>query len=392
MLNIHEPQSTGRFALWQLAFRPFFLLGPLMALWDMGMWVAHYSGAWLFASYWQGMAAHSHEMIYGFAMAIVSGFLLTAARNWTGRDTVNGSPLAWLVAVWLAARILVWMPVPRLLIAAVDLAFLPLVAFHLGRVLLPARQKRNYLFLPILTLFWLGNAMMHLDRLGYWPGMAHHGLYLGVDMLLVLISVLGGRVIPFFTERGAGVPVKRRPKLDVAASLLMLAYALTHQVAYAGTAIASVAALALTAQAWRWLGWWVKGVWQVPLLWSLHLAYGWILIGLAMTVVQPWVTMDPWLPVHAMTAGGISGMILAMMARVSLGHTGRLLQPPMAVVVAFVFLHVAAAFRVFLPLIQPDWKMAAVVLSGSLWVLAFALFVGAYGPMLVKPRVDGLPG
>lgn len=394
MLQISESDRTTKFAFWALGFRPFFLLAPAVAVLELAVWLLDLSGVSFVRGYWRGMTAHAHEMIFGFAMAVVAGFLLTAARNWTGLWTWRGPRLAVLVVVWLLARILNWLSVPSWLVAVVDLIFVPMVMFALWQVLWPVRQYRNFIFMPVLLLMWLGNFLMHADRLGWIASVSHHGLYLGLDILLVLISLLGGRVIPFFTERGLGLTsaMARTPRLDLMILAAMVLFAVAHQIQWQGT-LTSVAALtALAIQGVRCFRWWRRGILGVPLLWSLHFSYWWLLVGLFMVALQPWMSFSPWLSVHAFTVGTISGMILAMMARVSLGHTGRQLSPPDLMVAGFAIIQIAAGLRVFGPWLFPEQHLFWMVASGSLWVMAMLIFVVTYGPMLIRPRMDGQPG
>ncbi len=393
MLNIQEPpNTTSGFALWELPFRPFFLLAPLFALFDLLMWVSHYAGWWLTENYWGGVSAHSHEMIFGFALTVICGFLLTAAKTWTGYMTLHGRGLAALTLLWVAARIAPWLPLPKLLVASLDLAFLPIVILVLGRVLIAARQKRNYIFLPLLLLFWIGDLMMHGQQLGWWSGGAHRGLYLGIDLVLLMIVLLGGRVIPFFTEKGLGVKFKLDMRRDIIAIGSFVAFAIVQQIEFRGSLLLVMAAIAFVANLWRVSGWYHHRIWSTPLLWILHLSYYWFVLGLLLMALSSYGVVSPLLALHAFTAGTISSMILGMTSRVSLGHTGRLLQPPGVIIVAYVLLQIAAVVRVFVPMLLPSLYSAAVALSGLIWIAAFALFVISYGPMLLKPRVDGMPG
>ncbi len=393
MINIQQPPKTAKsLAFFNLAFRPFFLLAPLVAILGLLMWVLHYAGWFLNENYWGALNYHSHEMIFGFAVAIISGFLLTAARNWTGLHVISGWKLGLLVSIWLLGRILPWFALPGWIVAVADLSFLPLVMVVLAIPVIKARQWRNIIFIPILGLLWFGNFLMHWQQLGFSQKTAHAGLYLGVDLILLLIMVMGGRVIPMFSGNGIGEKITRTPKLDQLVILTGILYLIAHQVGYMSRFLVVAAFLALLVQGYRSFIWYRHKIWRVPLVWILQASYFWILLGFLLMALAALGYLSPFLALHAFTVGGISGMILGMISRVSLGHTGRPLQPPKLVVGGFVLLQIAAIVRVFIPLLLPQWAAAAVIVSGFIWMLALLSFVLSYGNMLLKPRLDGLPG
>ncbi len=393
MLNIQQaPDSSKPFALFNLAFRAFFLLGPLVAILGLMMWIFHYAGWLLNENYWGASTYHSHEMIFGFAVAIIAGFLLTAARNWTGLAVVSGWKLAGLVLIWLLGRILPWLSVPGSWVALVDLLFLPLVMITLAIPVIKVRQWRNIIFIPILSLLWLGNLLMHRQQLGLSAMGAHAGLYLGVDVIILLIIVMGGRVIPMFSGNGIGEKIARTPQLDRLMIATGLIYLIAHQFGFMGWTLAIAALLAFITHSIRLIIWYRAKIWGVPLVWILQISYGWIILGFLLMSLAALGYLSPFLALHAFTVGGISGMILGMISRVSLGHTGRPLLPPTLVVISFFILQFAAFVRVIIPILLPQMLSAAVIVSGFLWMLAFLGFVLSYGKMLVKPRIDGLPG
>lgn len=387
MINIQDNSETNRFALFDLAFRPFFLLSSLVASVGLLVWIFYYSGWYFSQTYWNGSSYHSHEMIYGFVMGIVAGFLLTAARVWTSRETVSGVSLILLVILWLLGRIAPWTHWPGLYIAIIDLSFLPIVIFYLAKPIVQIRQWRNIGFIPILLLMWSGNLLMHLQHLGITQWGAHRGLYLGVDVILLLIVVMGGRVIPMFSGNGIGVNIPRTPTLDKLCIFSTLIFIVLHQMAFQGWGLFAAALLAFIIQSYRSVLWYRNLIWTAPLVWILQLSYIWILTGFLLTALASLNLISPFLALHAMTVGGMSGMILGMIARVSLGHTGRPLQPSKVVVVSFYLLQLSALIRVFLPLLMPDFTAAAVIVSGFLWALAFVGFVVSYFKILIRPKV-----
>lgn len=382
--------------LFRLAFRPFFLGGCLLALLALPLWLlalAGASGTWQPAGGW--LAWHRHELLFGFALAIIAGFLLTAVQTWTGRPGLSGKPLALLAAVWLAARLAWLFNLPWPLLATLELAFPLVVAGVMGWTLWQVRQQRNYPIVLVLLLLTLADGLSLLGLLRGDEGWQRQAVLTGLWLVAAMMGLIGGRVIPFFTQRGLGRPhaVQPWPWLD----RLLLGGS-------AWVALLYATGLALTASVWigllfallglghllRLVRWHDRGVWSVPLLWSLHLAYGWLALAcLGMALWHFGVPLNPSLAVHALTIGAMGGLILAMIARVSLGHTGRPLTPPAGMTLAFALLNLACLSRVLLVLI---WPYAALWLAGLCWVLGLGLYVGRYGPMLWRARVDGHPG
>jgi uncharacterized protein involved in response to NO len=335
-------------------------------------------------------------MVFGYAAAVVAGFLLTAVRNWTSVQTLRGGALAALLALWLAGRLAPLLPgvLPGWFVAVVDLAFLPILAASLAVPLLRRRQWRNLPFVPILLVLAAANALVHLDVLGVAPGRANSGLYLGVDLIVLLIAIIGGRVIPFFTERALpGAKPRVWMPVEWACIGSVVTVAALGLLPGAPILTVIVATVAAAAHALRLWGWSDRRLWSVPLLWILHAGYGWLVVGFALEALSAAGIVRPQLALHAYTAGAIGALTLGMMARVSLGHTGRLLGAAPPMVAAFALVNVAAVLRVFAAWGLPDeWYVAAIVASGIAWAAAFALFVGAYAPILTRPRSDGLEG
>lgn len=382
--------------LWRLGFRPFFLGGAVFALIAVAAWAAVLLGvlpAWQPLGGW--LAWHRHEMLFGFAAAIIAGFLLTAVQTWTGRPGVSGKPLMVLSLVWLAARIGWLVGAPLWLVTVLELTFMPALAFFIGRSLWQVRQKRNYPIIVVLSLLTLADALV---MAGIWTGNDawQRGGALGALWLVAaLMGLIGGRVIPFFTQRGLGrtAQVPAWNWLDnsllggtlLAAVLSAVGFGLTPH-PLVGLLFAALAVGHLI-RLWRWYD---KDYWGVPLLWSLHLAYLWMTLapaGMALWNFSP--TFNVSLAIHALTVGGVGGLILAMIARVSLGHTGRPLQPPKVMSWAFALLNLGVVARVALVI---WWPLEGLSIAATCWVAAFLLFAWHYGPMFWKPRLDGQPG
>ncbi|NIF19851.1 NnrS family protein [Pantoea sp. Cy-639] len=391
---VQPSADRPRQALWALGFRPFFLAGSVFALLALALWGAVLVGALPPTPTGGTLAWHRHEMLFGFAVAIVAGFLLTAVQNWSGLPGLSGRPLQGLFLLWLLARASWFLPIPAWLLVLVHGAFLPLVAVALARPIIQRRLRNNY---PIVALVLLLAACQWLTLAGWleqderWQ---RRGVLAGLWLVAAMMSVIGGRVIPFFTRRGLGnmAPAPARPWLDRACLLGSIAVPLSYAVGLNDTPQPLMAGLfgALTLlHAVRLLLWHDRGLWRLPLLWSLHLAYAWLIpacLGLALW--HAGVAINPSLATHALAVGAMTGLIVAMMARVSLGHTGRALQVPHSVACAFALIQLAALVRVALVPFTTLGLGLSVLLGGG----ALVLFLWHYLPILTRPRIDGMPG
>ena len=378
-----------------LGFRPFFLLAGCMAIFLMAVWAPAFVGGFAFDTYYGEIGWHSHEMIFGYAVAVIAGFLLTAARNWSGRPTPAGASLACLALLWLLGRILPFFPgiFPHGFIALIDLAFLPAVAFGIGIPLVQSGEKRNLIFLPLLAVFWAADFLVHAELLGLAMNLARKGIFLGLHLIVLLIVIMGGRVIPFFTERALpGAVMKRWPSIELLSPLSVIFFLLAEFFLPDSLTSASFAALAACANGVRLAGWYTPRYWRVPLLWVLHLGYGWIVVGFYLKVGGALGIVPPQFTIHAFTVGGMGVLTLGMMARVALGHTARPLKVGPAMTAAFVLINLAAVARGMLPIFYPQWFSQLIIVSGALWITAFAIFIILNAPILTQPRIDGRPG
>ena len=341
-------------------------------------------------NYW-----HAHEMLLGYAVAVIAGFLLTAVKNWTGKSTSTGDQLASLCLLWLYGRILPFYAglLPDALIALVDFAFLPVLAYQVSKPIIQVKQYKNLVFIGLLLLLALGNGLIHGEMLGLQTNTATTGIQLIVATIIILILIIAGRVFPFFTERGIpGTLIIRNPMLDnlsIASAVIVFALQLFG---ISGTLLALAAIVAVAVNLARLAGWYVQRIWYVPLLWVLYAGYGWVVLGFILTVLSAYSVVLPSLALHAFTLGGIGVLTLGMMARVSLGHTGRALKASNAIAVAFVLINIAALFRVLLPIAMPHWYEVLIYVSTLFWLAAFSLFVFVYGPILTRARIDGQEG
>ncbi|MGE0485667.1 MAG: NnrS family protein [Gammaproteobacteria bacterium] len=381
--------------LLRLGFRVFFLAAGAWAVLAMLAWAAAWAGGWQFGAV-PAVAWHAHEMIYGYALAVVAGFLLTAVPNWTGRPTPRGAALGLLAAVWLAARLALASTPGALIVAAVlDLAFDVLLLFAIARPIVAVRQWRQAGILAKLVLLGGGNLAFYLGAAGTWPAGQTLALHGGVFLLVALILTIAGRVLPGFITRGVRVPVTiAEPRGATGLTLvLFLAFFVAELAGADGRFTGTLAAGLVLVTTHRLVAWHTPALWREPLLWGLFLAIVTIDFGFGLYALAGWFAVPRSLALHAFAAGGIGLATLAMMARVALGHSGRdIREPPRALAPALVLLALAGLARVVLPLAAPAHYAVAVELAQGLWVAAFAIFVLVYAPILWRPRVDGRDG
>ncbi len=379
------------FALWQLGFRPFYLLASAFASLSVLLWALQFSGL-LGVTYLAGPVWHAHEMLFGFALAVIVGFLFTAGRNWTGQPTPSGPALGALAAWWLLGRVLVLTPFAWTA-ALVNVTFPLAAALGLAIPFVRARNRRNYFFVGLLVVMAIASGFVHLQQLGVVRAPVAVGLQLGLDVVLFIVSVMAGRVVPMFTNNGVpGAAARRHPGVERLSLGLVLALAAADAAGLPGTPVAMVAAAAAIAHAARW------GLWQpwttrrVPLVWVLHLAYLWVPVHLALRAAGQWGAVAPSLATHALTVGAIGALIIGMMTRTSRGHTARPLRADRFDMASYVLVLLAGVVRVLVPLLTPTLTMAAVIGSALLWSAGFGLYACRYWTVLTRPRLDGKPG
>ncbi|MED5621888.1 NnrS family protein [Ideonella sp. BN130291] len=393
-IPIDEPpprQAPGGLALWQLGFRPFYLLASGFAALSIALWGAQSLG-WLPSAYLQGPAWHAHEMLFGFTLAVVVGFLFTAGRNWSGQPTPSGARLAALVLLWLAARVLVLTPW-GVAAAAANVGFAWCCAWPLWRSLKAGRNRRNYFFVALLVAMGCAALVVHLSLLGSLTLPAWAGLQLGLDLVLFIMAVMAGRVVPMFTNNGVpGAQARRDPWLERVALGSVLVLVATDVLPLPDAALGLVlvaAAAAHAARLWLWQPWRTL---RTPLVWVLHAAYAWIPLHMALRAAALAGWVSPSVAAHALTAGAIGALVIGMMTRTARGHTARPLKADGFDVAAYGLVLGAGLLRVGLPLLTPTLYVAAIAGSAALWSLGFGLYALRYGPMLLRPRLDGKPG
>lgn len=383
MRCVRSPESLPDRRMFRLGFRAFFLVAGALAVVLVPLWLAAFFGGVTLPTRFYGPTWHGHEMVFGFAVAVIAGFLLTAVRNWTGLPTASGVRLGALVALFVLGRVCVlfsaWLPWG--VVVAVDLAFLPVLAIEIAIPVMRKRNWRNLVFAALLTALFVTNTVFYV-----LPIRAALMVRLAIDIIVVMMVVIGGRVIPSFTESAVDIKVRRYVWLERASVLAVVAVALTEVVAPRVCAV--FALIAGASNALRLVGWRSLATRNRPILWVLHAGYAWLVVGLFLKGLLPESTAA----MHALAVGAIGTLILAMTTRVSLGHTGRALVVPRPIVVAYGAILAAAVLRAVGPLIAPSLNRSFILLSGFAWTLAFALFMSAYAPILVAPRIDGRPG
>jgi uncharacterized protein involved in response to NO len=391
--RIEEPvvPAAHGFALWQLGFRPFYLLASIFAALSIPLWAMQFSGL-IGQSYLAGPIWHAHEMVFGFTLAVIVGFLFTAGRNWTSQPTPTGATLASLALLWVVARVLVLTPFGWAA-AAANVAFPAAAAIVLAVPFYKARNRRNYFFVGLLVLLAGASAGVHLAQLGLISAPPWASVQLALDVVLFIASVMAGRVIPMFTNNGVpGAAATRNPiveRLALGSVLLLLFVDATLAPWFVAVAVASVAA---TAHAVRWVLWQPWKTRRVPLVWVLHLAYAWIPVHLLLRVLAAFDLVTASVATHALTVGAIGGLVIGMMTRTARGHTARPLHADRAETACYVLIALAALVRTGGPLLVPAQTMAAILISAALWSCGFGLYAVRYWPILTRPRLDGRPG
>ncbi len=398
MQQIQDNVSPPSFALFELGFRPFFSAAAVFAIVAIGLWMAMFVFSLPLAP--RGLTGalwHGHEMVFGYAMAVIAGFLLTAVGNWTGVPGLRGTPLLGLLTAWAVARVAFFWPSE----SALAVAALADAVFTLGllvavvRPIVQVRQWKQLGILAKLVLLVVSNLVFYAGALGYSPDAALWGLYSGFYLVLALVLAMARRVVPFFIERGVEEPFEARNRawLDVGSMGLFLVWAVLDVFFDQATIVGILSVVLFVLHTVRLRDWFTPGILRAPLLWSLYLGYGFLVLGFLLKALAAVSGIPGTLALHAFAFGGIGTITLGMMSRVSLGHTGRnVFDPPNVLAVMFSVLLVGALVRVIVPLIDGAGYIVWVGISQVLWMLGFGLFLIAYLPMLMQPRLDGRRG
>ena len=398
IINIESPKKNTqkkRFAFLHLGFRPFFVGASSFAVLAILVWMGSYSLGWPI-SFGQlaPMTWHAHEMIYGYSIAVAAGFLLTAIKNWTGRQTVHGYPLLLLFLLWLLARIMAvfgeW--VPLTVLAVIDNVWIVFLSVAVFSPLVKAKQWQNIGFGIVLVGLLLSNIVFYLGAFGLLLRGTYYGLYAGLYLILALIFLMGRRVIPFFIEKGTGCPVQitNWKWIDSSHLIVFGLFGIADLISPYSYLTAGLAGVLCIVHGIRLVGWYTPGIWKKPLLWSLYLGYLFIVLGFALKALAIVGGLSVFLAVHAFAVGGIGLITIGMMARVSLGHTGRnVFDPPRALFWIFALLLCGAIVRVVFPLIDNSFYSVWITVSQGFWIAAFGWFWYLYFPMLILKRLDG---
>lgn len=391
-----SPSSSKlkNFALFDVAFRPLFLCGGSFALIAIIIWAGLFSGHLSLNVYGGGLWWHTHEMLFGFVCAIIMGFLLTAVQNWTQQKSISHYPLLGLVLLWLSARLALLFPaaLPAWLISAIDIAFLPLAAFFFIRPIIKVKLWRNLIFLPLLIVLTLTNITMHYALFTENLSIIFTSGKTAVLIIAMIMSIMGGRVIPMFTANGTGTPrVHEINWLEKSAlgSLLLVVIFNCGLISIPAEANAILLFSTAILHFFRVFRWRFHVTLSTPLVWSLHVSYALIPTGLVLfgiAEISHFVSTSQ--AIHTITVGAMGMMILSMISRVSLGHTGRKIQVGKLMTVAFIFVFLAFIMRVFGQYFMDDYQLI-ITSSAILWALAYGAFVIFFSPVLIKKRNDG---
>lgn len=391
-----DAATPSGWPLLRLGFRPFYLGAALFTMLAMPLWMALLLGPTSLPMAVPPLLWHAHEMLFGFAVAVIVGFLLTAGKAWTGLATPRGPFLGALVLLWAAARVAAVLG-PYPVYAVLDLVLLPLVAVVLIDRLVRARNRRNLPLAGILVLLSLANGVFHLAVIGVVSTTPMTALHAALALIVMIECVIAGRVVPAFTMSATpGLKLPARPGLEratlsisaLALALWVLAPSGTAWAALGGVALAAAAGLHAVRQ-WAWRPAVTRGR---PILWILHAAYAWIALGLGLLALAPFGRVGASAGVHALAVGATGGLIIGMVTRTARGHTGRPLVASKAEVLAYGLVMAAAALRVLGPLAMPQWLPQWHVGAALAWCAAFALYLVVHAPWLLSTRRDGKDG
>jgi uncharacterized protein involved in response to NO len=393
LLSIEEreaPRPMGGMALLALGFRPLYLLAATFAAVSVPAWIASYYG--VAGPFQVGLAWHAHEMMFGFVVAVVVGFLYTAGRNWTGLWTPRGAQLGAIAALWIAGRVAMF-AAPAPVAAAVDFAFLPVAAWPLYRVLKQSNNKRNMFLVGLLGLLALANAAFHASTLGWLDIAPTRPVYAAIIVVVVIEAAIGGRVIPMFTSNAVrGVKTVSSARTDKLALGLTAAAGLAWALALPAVLTALLALGAAAAQGVRLAGWKPLATFGNPLVWILHVSYAWIPFGFLLLACAQFGVLPQSAAIHVLGLGALGGLILGMITRTALGHTGRALAAGPKETAMYVLVQLAVLLRLVAALAPDSARNVSLVGAAACWTAAFGLYAVVYGPYLCRPRVDGREG
>lgn len=391
MMQISEPEPVPAepIALLRLGFRPFYLLASLFAILSIPLWVATYYNVLQHAGI--SVVWHMHEMVFGFAAAVVVGFLFTAVRNWTGLWTPRGRVLAAFVALWLAGRLA--MLTGRTLIAALlDLPFIPAAAFVLFRLIYRSGKTRNLRLVGVLGLLSICNLCYHLAGLEVIDIPLTTPLHAALLLLIILCTVMGARVIPAFTEHATLAKTTSHHKTDVMALCFISGSFISWLLSAPSAVTAALSFVGAGLHFLRMRDWKSIKTLGNPLLWILHLSYAWIGIGTALIGLASLGLASASSALHAMSVGAMGSLIIGMIARTTRGHTGQKMLSSSFDILMFFAIQIAAIVRIFANYVVIEFRPHFLPASATMWSAAFLFYIIKYVSSLFRPRVDGRPG
>ena len=386
-------QDSRELALFELGFRPFFLGAGIFGMVTVALWAAIYlSGLSIPMQSISSFQWHAHEMIYGYGVAVIAGFLLTAVNNWTGMKTINSRLLALLFGLWLAVRFSFVFAAEAMWVAALlDSLFGLILIVAVTRPIIVKKQWKQLAVVTKLMLILMFNGAFYLGVFGLLDNGVFWGIYGGLYLVIGLVLTMGRRVIPFFIENGVDYRVSLFNSLwlDIPGLIFFLGFFVSEVFLRHSLTSAWLALVLFVVNGIRLAGWYTPGIWKKSLLWSIYLSFWFITLGFLLFAASYWLALSPYLAIHAFAYGGIGLITIGMMSRVSLGHTGRKVSdPPKIIGYAFGLLLAGAVVRVILPLFDMTNYTSWIGLSQLLWVMAFLLFVVTYAPILIKPRIE----
>jgi uncharacterized protein involved in response to NO len=385
-----SPRADARAAstFFSYGFRPFFLGAALFGAFSLPLWLLLYVGGAELPSHLPPPLWHGHEMLFGYAAAVLAGFLLTATPSWSGQPPIRGRQLAWLAALWLAGRIAIGAGgIAPAVAASIDLAFLPALAVAMLPAL-KASAQRNRVFLLLLAAFFLANLWFHLATLDLVPASGSDALRFTLDLFALLIALVGGRVVPAFTANTLALETGAFDWVDRSALLALVCLIIADLLAPAALAgsIALLAALLHLIRLARWRG---LATLESPILWVLHLGYAWLIAGLAWKGLVDLTGFAPRVEgLHGLAIGAVGTMTMGVMSRAALGHTGRPLAVRPLVATSYLLVSAATLVRLGATLLPGELYWPALLSSGLLWSIAFFAFLVVYAPILTGPRID----
>jgi uncharacterized protein involved in response to NO len=407
---MNTTRPAGYWTLFASGFRPFFIAAASLSSLALSYWLLLFLGIVPATglNYYPPLIWHMHEMVYGYAGAVIAGFLLTAVKAWTGLDTLRGWPLAILFAIWLGARCLPFLGTDFVwLVALLNPLFFIYLGLAIAIPIIKSGNNRNLFVVLITLVLAISNATLHAALLGFFNSassnslvIANTAIAIAFYLLLLLIIIIAGRVFPMFSTNGLGgiYSAKKYQWLEIACVLSFLIFGVANIIDQSGQKLApfillSLALLVVALHSLRVAGWFHWRIWTKPLIWVLHAGYYFLIVGVLLTGISAYYPEARVPGLHAMLAGGLGLITLGMMARVTIGHTGRDTQQPNRLIsLVFIFIVVAALIRVFLPLVDSSLYLSSLKLSGVLWSLGFLLFLALYLQALVTRRPDGAEG